>query len=82
MTRSGRWRGFPVRSSQGSKPASCRSRTLADTPRPAGMKKLKGAGGLLRLRVGDYRILYEVDDAKKLVTVAEVLHRSKAYRRL
>lgn len=53
---------------------------LGGDPRPPGCRKLRGGEGAWRLRVGDYRILYVVDDPNKLVTVARVLHRSVAYR--
>lgn len=46
------------------------------------MKKLKGGSGYFRVCVGDYRIIYDVDDASRLVRVARVLHRRDAYRRL
>lgn len=55
---------------------------LSENPLFPGVKKLKGGSGYLRARAGDYRILYEVDDAKRLVTIARVLHRRDAYRRL
>lgn len=54
--------------------------SLADTPRPADAKKLSGKDPIWRLRVGDYRILYEVNDQESRVSVARVLHRSEAYR--
>ena len=53
---------------------------LADAPRPAGAKKLKGAGELWRIRVGDYRIVYEVRDRTLLVLVVRVAHRRQVYR--
>jgi mRNA interferase RelE/StbE len=59
-----------------------RFKDLSENPRLPGARKLKGGSGYLRLRVGDYRILYEVDDATRLLTVARVLHRRDAYRRL
>ncbi len=59
-----------------------RFKDFSENPRLPGAKKLKGGSGYLRLRVGDYRIIYEVDDATRLVTVARVLHRRDAYRRL
>ena len=55
-------------------------RALADTPRPPGAKKLKDESGLWRQRVGDYRVLYRIDDAAEAVTVARVRHRREAYR--
>lgn len=54
---------------------------LGDDPRPQGCRKLRGGEDTWRLRVGDYRILYVVDDARKVVVVARILHRSVAYRR-
>ena len=59
-----------------------RFKDVSENPRLQGAKKLKGGSGYLRVRVGDYRILYKVDDVKRLVTVARVLHRREAYRRL
>jgi mRNA interferase RelE/StbE len=52
---------------------------LAETPRPSGAKKLV-ARDALRIRVGDYRIIYEVDDETKTVQVVVVSHRKDAYR--
>ena len=49
-------------------------------PRPTGSKKLKGKEDLFRLRAGNFRILYVVDDAKKRVLVYRVAHRREAYR--
>ena len=45
-----------------------------------GVKMLTGAHGLLRIRVGDYRILYQVDDERRLVRIAAVGHRGDIYR--
>ena len=55
---------------------------LADTPRPPGVTILHGSERLLRVRVGDYRIVYQVDDNNRTVTVARVRHRRQVYRRL
>ena len=52
---------------------------LANEPRPVGAKKLTGIDGY-RLRIGDYRILYVVNDASHLITVYRVKHRREAYR--
>jgi mRNA interferase RelE/StbE len=52
---------------------------LAETPRPAGAKKLV-ARDALRIRVGDYRIIYEVDDETKTDQVVVISHRKDAYR--
>jgi mRNA interferase RelE/StbE len=52
---------------------------LCQNPRPDGVKKLKGAVDFYRIRVGDYRILYEIDDTGKLIIVVRVLPRENAY---
>lgn len=55
---------------------------LADAPRPRQSVKLTGTERLYRIRVGDYRIVYGVDDNAKLVTVHYVRHRREVYRGL
>lgn len=55
---------------------------LADTPRPAGAKKLQGDDDLYRVRVGDYRIVYAIRDAVLLVLVVRITHRRDVYRGL
>lgn len=52
---------------------------LADDPRPRGSRKLQGAESY-RIRVGDYRIIYAVDDEARRVDVLAVAHRREAYR--
>lgn len=52
---------------------------LADNPRPIGYKKLKGRDGY-RIRVSDYRILYEIIDEILVVNVIEVGHRKEIYK--
>ncbi|HEY5284190.1 MAG TPA: type II toxin-antitoxin system RelE/ParE family toxin, partial [Polyangia bacterium] len=52
---------------------------LASNPRPPGCEKLSGAEKY-RIRQGDYRILYEIDDAAKLVTIVKVGNRREVYR--
>ena len=52
---------------------------VADNPRPAGAKKLKSTDGY-RIRVGDYRILYEIHDADAQVLIVNVGHRREVYR--
>lgn len=51
-------------------------------PRPRGTKSLKGRDGLYRIRVGEYRVVYEIDDAARVVTVTRVRLRARAYRNL
>ncbi len=52
---------------------------LADNPRPHGYKKLKGEEAY-RIRVADYRIIYEIDDNVVIVTVVSVGHRKDIYK--
>lgn len=51
---------------------------LAGNPRPTGCKKLVGRNGW-RLRQGDYRIIYEVDDARHQIVILDVGHRRDVY---
>jgi mRNA interferase RelE/StbE len=53
---------------------------LAVSPRPRGCKKLRNAHNRWRVRVGDYRIVYTIDDKKLLVDVEAVRHRRFVYR--
>lgn len=53
---------------------------LAQEPRPAGAKKLVGGNGEWRVRTGDYRIVYEIDDGVLVVLVLAVGHRREIYR--
>ena len=52
---------------------------LAEDPRPPGCLKLTGRDAW-RIRIGDYRVVYEVDDRVRLVTVLHVGHRRDVYR--
>jgi mRNA interferase RelE/StbE len=54
---------------------------LAENPRPQDAKKLKGDLGY-SLRVGTYRILYDIDDETQTVTIYRVKHRREVYRGL
>ena len=56
-----------------------RVKALANDPRPPGCKKLAVSENLWRIRVGDYRVIYTIDDDAKLVDVVVVRHRSDAY---
>lgn len=49
-------------------------------PRPRGCKKLAGATALYRVRVGVYRIIYEVSDRIKLIVVERIADRKEAYK--
>ena len=52
---------------------------LEENPRPSGIKKLQGQESY-RLRVGDYRVLYTVDDKAKQVVILAIGHRREVYR--
>ncbi len=53
---------------------------LAADPRPDGVRKLSASESIYRLRVGDYRVLYQIVDRRLLVLVVRVRHRREAYR--
>jgi mRNA interferase RelE/StbE len=53
---------------------------LAIEPRPNGVKKLQRDDNSYRVRVGDYRVVYELDDDVLIVTVIKVGHRSDIYK--
>jgi mRNA interferase RelE/StbE len=53
--------------------------SLARQPRPSGCRKLTGEENLWRIRVGEYRVIYSVDDANGVVDIVRVRHRSRAY---
>ncbi len=52
---------------------------LAQTPRPDGCSKLTGREAW-RIRIGDYRVVYEIDDEAKIVVIVVIAHRRDAYR--
>ncbi|MCA1783368.1 MAG: type II toxin-antitoxin system RelE/ParE family toxin [Dermatophilaceae bacterium] len=54
---------------------------LAEDPRPPGAKKLAGGDGEWRVRSGDFRVIYEIDDGVLCVLVVAVGHRREIYRR-
>ena len=53
---------------------------LGDDPRPPDVKKLAGDDNLWRIRLGAYRVVYEIHDHPRLVMVLRVAHRKDAYR--
>ncbi len=55
--------------------------SLASNPRPNGCQKLQGGDNEYRVRVGDYRIVYAIEDKAILVIVLRVRHRRDVYRR-
>ncbi len=56
-------------------------RKLAEEPRPTGCKKLQGEEDLWRIRVGDYRVVYSIEDTVMIVDVLQVAHRKDIYRK-
>ncbi len=52
---------------------------LSQNPRPDGVKKLQGEVDFYRIRIGDHRILYQIDDSAKLISIVRVLPRENAY---
>ena len=53
---------------------------LESNPRPFGVKKMVGEPNTYRIRIGDYRVLYEIRDDRLLVHVVKVAHRRDVYR--
>jgi mRNA interferase RelE/StbE len=56
--------------------------SLADNPRPAGAIRLQGGLGLYRVRQGDYRIIYSINDRTVTVLVVKVGHRGDVYDKI
>ena len=56
-------------------------KTLSANPRPEGIQMLKGEDRYFRLRQGDWRLVYEVNDAEKKVTITKIGHRREVYDR-
>jgi mRNA interferase RelE/StbE len=54
--------------------------SLAQNPRPAKCKKLSGVQNRWRIRIGDYRVIYQIFDEDKVVDIVVVRHRREAYR--
>lgn len=52
---------------------------LAENPRPAGYRKLKGYKNQWRIRIGDWRVVYFIDDSAERVSIARVAHRREVY---
>lgn len=55
--------------------------SLVDEPRPHGSRELAGEEIAWRIRVGDYRVIYEVEDGTLAITVIRAAHRRQAYDR-
>lgn len=56
------------------------AKELGNDPRPHGCVKLKGEDDLWRIRVGDYRVIYAIEDEELVVLVVRVAHRKDVYR--
>ncbi|MEM3713065.1 MAG: type II toxin-antitoxin system RelE/ParE family toxin [Thermoproteota archaeon] len=54
-------------------------RELAKDPFPSGSRKLRSTENLYRIRIGDYRIVYEIDGKSKTITIHYIRHRRIAY---
>jgi mRNA interferase RelE/StbE len=54
-------------------------RKLADDPKPRGIRKLSGRNGW-RIRIGDYRVIYEIDNQNNSVTILHIGHRRDVYK--
>jgi mRNA interferase RelE/StbE len=57
-------------------------KNLGDNPRPVGVIKLSGKQDLYRVRVGDYRIIYQIEDNVLLIIIVSVGHRREIYRNM
>ena len=53
---------------------------LESDPRPAGCKKLVGSDHTYRVRIGDYRVVYDIHDATLIILVVRIRHRRDVYR--
>ncbi|WP_347986051.1 type II toxin-antitoxin system RelE/ParE family toxin [Methylomonas sp. AM2-LC] len=54
--------------------------SLTNNPRPVGVKKLQSVTDLYRIRIGDYRVIYSINDHELLIYVLTVGHRREVYR--
>lgn len=54
--------------------------SLAFNPRPNGVKKLKSILNLYRIRIGDYRVIYEINDNVLVINVVKIGHRKEVYK--
>jgi mRNA interferase RelE/StbE len=54
--------------------------SLSDNPRPMGCEKLKGEENLWRIRIGNYRVIYSIDDKAHIIDIGVIRHRKDAYR--
>jgi mRNA interferase RelE/StbE len=57
-----------------------RIKALAENPRPSGSRKLSGSRNDWRIRVGEYRVVYEIEDDAEEIRVMRIRHRREVYR--
>jgi mRNA interferase RelE/StbE len=57
-----------------------RVQELAEVPRPIGSEKLAGRDDCYRIRTGDYRVVYSIDDRRREIVILKVGHRRDVYR--
>jgi mRNA interferase RelE/StbE len=57
-----------------------RIQELAEQPRPVGGEKLAGRDDCYRIRAGDYRVVYSIDDARREIVILKIGHRTEVYR--
>ena len=55
---------------------------LSENPRPRGVEKLKGEDDLYRIRIGDYRVIYQVKDKALIVLIVKLGDRKEVYQRI
>lgn len=55
-------------------------RGLVENPHPPNSKKITGSKNDWRIRIGDYRVLYEIDSRNRVIRIMRVKHRREAYR--
>ena len=53
---------------------------LADEPRPCGCRKLSGYDDIYRIRIGNYRVIYEIDGKRIIIIILKIGHRREVYR--
>jgi mRNA interferase RelE/StbE len=53
---------------------------LADEPRPSGCRKLSGYDDIYRIRIGHYRVIYEIDGKRIIIVILKIGHRREVYR--
>jgi mRNA interferase RelE/StbE len=55
-------------------------KSLSENPHPPGSRKLSGSQNDWRIRIGDYRVLYEIDNRARAIKIMRVKHRREVYR--